>query len=72
MNKIITSFGLLVFFISVIIFAEKGMPILDVMVRSLSIYVVVTLMFGLSTLAFIKAINKTSSKKRDQEHNLGN
>lgn len=62
MNKIIFQFGLLVFFISVIFFSQKGFEILDVIVRSLTVFTAVTIMLSILALTFIKAINRTSQK----------
>ncbi len=64
MNKIVLQFGLLVFFISIIFFSQKGFEILDVIVRSLTIFTVVTIMLSILALAFIKAINRTSQKSK--------
>lgn len=66
MNKIILNFGLLVFFISVIIFSQRGLFITDVLLKSFIIFFAVTLMAGLLMLVFIKAINKTSMNKEKE------
>ncbi len=66
MNKIIIQFGLLVFFLAVIFFIQKGFPLEDVLIRSFIIFIVITLLLGLLSLLFIRAINKTSYDKIDK------
>ena len=63
MNKIVSNFGLLVFFISIIFFTQRGLELEDILLRSFIIFIVVTLMLGILVLAFIKAINKASVQK---------
>ncbi|GBD92212.1 hypothetical protein BMS3Abin04_02947 [bacterium BMS3Abin04] len=64
MNKIVLNFGLLIFFISVVVFSQKGMLVQDVLIRSTIVFFVVTIMFSILALAFIKAINKTGTGKQ--------
>jgi len=64
MNKIIVNFGMLVFFLSIVIFSQKGLMIQDILIRSAIIFVVVTIMFSVLALAFVKAVNKTASEKQ--------
>lgn len=68
------NFGLLVFFVSIIFFSQKGLMIQDVIIRAFVIFFVVTLMFSFLALAFVKAINKTSFEKGKQinENLIGN
>ena len=69
MNKIVFRFGLLIFFISMIVFSQNGMSLTDVLFKSFVVFFVVTVMFSILTIAFIKAINKASverSKKVNQ------
>ena len=63
MNKIILHIGLLMFFISIIIFSQQGMLVQDVLLRSFIIFFVATLMLTILALSFIRAINKTSVQK---------
>jgi hypothetical protein len=64
MNKIILNFGLLIFFVAIIIFSQQGMLIQDVLIKSFVIFFIITLMLTLLALTFIKAINKTFSEKQ--------
>jgi FtsH-binding integral membrane protein len=63
MNKIVMSLGLLVFFISLIIYSQQGLDIVEVLKRSFAVFFVVTFMFTILAILFIKAINQTSLKK---------
>ncbi len=64
MNKIILNVGLLIFFLSLIIFSQQGMLVEDVLIKSFIIFFVATLMLTVLALSFIKAINKTSIEKQ--------
>ena len=69
MNIIVFRFGLLIFFISIIVFSQSGMSLTDVLFKSFVVFFAVTVMFSILTIAFIKAINKASverSKKVNQ------
>lgn len=63
MNKIILNVGLLIFFLSVIVFSQQGMLVEDVLLKSFIIFFVATLMLTVLALSFIRAINKTSIEK---------
>jgi len=66
MNKIILNFGLLVFFISVVVFSQSGMKIQEILLHSFIIFVAITTLTSIIALVFIKSINKTSSEKGKQ------
>jgi len=71
MNKIILNFGLLVFFISMIIFSQKGWLIEQVLLKSFIVFVVITVMFSILAIVFVKAINKTTfEKSKNSNQNL--
>lgn len=72
MNKIVLYFGLLVFCISIIIFSQQDLQIVDVLLRSLVVFIVVTIMLSILAIAFLKAINKASvnKEKHFNENNL--
>jgi len=74
MNKIVFRFGLLIFFISVIIFSQSGMDLIDVLFKSFIVFFVITVMFSILAIAFVKAINKTSVErvKKVNENLIGN
>ncbi|MGE5399267.1 MAG: hypothetical protein ACM3S2_02625 [Ignavibacteriales bacterium] len=72
MNKIIVHIGLLVFFISVIFFGQKGMAFQDILIRSLVLFVASTIMMSLIYLVFVRSINKASVSKRNSfSDNIG-
>ncbi|MBI1938167.1 MAG: hypothetical protein HYS25_08565 [Ignavibacteriales bacterium] len=63
MNKIILQFGLLVFFFSIIYFAQKGFELEKVLLNSFAVFIIITVMLSLMTIGLIKAINKNTSEK---------
>ena len=63
MNKIVLNFGLLVFFISIIVYSQQGLQIEDVLLRSFIIFILVTVMLSILAIAFLKAINRASLEK---------
>jgi membrane protein implicated in regulation of membrane protease activity len=65
MNKIVLRFGLLVFFIAIIFFGQKGLPVIDILVRAFSIFVIVSIMLGMLSVSFIRAVNRTSQNKQN-------
>lgn len=58
MNKIIYRIGLLFFSLSIIFFVQRGMPLLDVLIRSLIVFILSLLLIGSVALIFMKAINQ--------------
>ncbi|KAB2844061.1 MAG: hypothetical protein F9K45_05315 [Melioribacteraceae bacterium] len=71
MNKIVLYFGLLVFFLSIIIFSQQDLQIHEVLLRATAIFMVITIMLSILAIAFLKAINKTSMEK-DKHFNENN
>ena len=69
MNKIILNVGLLIFFLSIILFSQQGMLVEDVLIKSFIIFFVATLMLTILALSFIRAINKTSIEKHKNYYN---
>jgi uncharacterized membrane-anchored protein YitT (DUF2179 family) len=66
MNKIVLNFGLLIFFLSIVFFSQRGLPLEDVAVRSLTIFFSVTVLMAILAIFFVKAVNKTSLEKREK------
>lgn len=72
MNKIVIHVGLLVFFLAIIFFAQSGLPVEQVLLRSFLVFIFVTIMLGIISLLIIKSINKALYKKKDElAQNLG-
>ena len=65
MNKIILNIGLLLFFLSIIIFSQQGMLVEDVLIKSFIIFFTSTLILTVLALSFIRAINKVSNDKKN-------
>jgi len=63
MNKIVLQFGILVFFISIIYFTQRGMALTQILLYSFSIFILLTIMLSVILIGLIKAINKNSLNK---------
>ncbi len=63
MDKIIFRFGLLVFFISLVIFSQKGYSPEDVILKAFILFFAVTILIVILAILFVRAINKTSLEK---------
>ena len=73
MNKILIQVGLIIFFVSIIFFAQRGLPIEQVLLRSFMVFIFVTIMITIITLLILRSGNMKSSFKK-KEHfaeNLG-
>lgn len=60
MNKIIYRIGLLFFSLSIIFFVQRGIPLLDVLIKSLIVFVLSSILIGVVALVFTKATNQNS------------
>lgn len=67
MNKIVLRIGLLIFFLSVIFFSQRGIPVWDVLLRSFVIFVVFTIMISMLAIAFMRALKKNEDEKKAEE-----
>jgi membrane protein implicated in regulation of membrane protease activity len=71
MNKIILNIGLLFFFFSVIFFAQRQLPVIDVLFKSFAVFFFITLFLTILSIVFIKSINKkTLAKSHELKENL--
>lgn len=61
MHKTIIQIGLLIFFLAVFFFTRMGMPIQDILLRSLVLFLAATILLSIIILIFYKSINKMSS-----------
>ncbi len=69
MNKIVVQFGLLVFCISIVFFLQQGLMLEDVLLKSIVVFIIVTMALSIIALTFLKAINNTAKKKSDELDN---
>ncbi len=65
MNKIILNVGLLLFFLAIIYFSQRQLPVADVLVRSFAVFVFTTGMLAVIGIVFIRSINKKSISKHN-------
>ncbi len=63
MYKIVLEIGLLIFFLSIVIFMQQGIVLETVLVRSVVVFISFTIMLCIIMIIFIRAINKSSYKK---------
>ena len=61
MNKVILNFGLLIFCFTLIFFSQRGMPILDVLLKSSVVFVIITIVLSVVALFVIRFLSKSSS-----------
>lgn len=66
MNKIVLKIGLLIFCLSIVFFAQQGMPIQEVIIRSLIVFVFLTIMISIFVLVFMKSINHATLRKNKE------
>lgn len=72
MNKIVVQSGLLVFFISIIFFSQRGMAVQDVLIRSMVLFVATSIMLSIFLLVLLRAINRASvNKRKSLSDNIG-
>jgi len=60
MQKVIIQIGLLFFFLAVIFFAKMGLPLQDILLRSVILFLALTILLSVVTLIFVKLLHKTS------------
>lgn len=71
MNKIIMNLGLLFFFLAIIFFSQRELPLYDVLIRSFTVFIFLTVMLTILGIVFIRSINKRAiSKTNDLSENL--
>lgn len=69
MNKIIFQIGLLLFFVSIVLFSMSGGEILDVVMRAFIVFIGATGVMGL--VGFVTLIFTTQSKSQREPHTSG-
>jgi len=71
MNKIVLNIGLLIFFLSIIFFSQRGLAVEDIIMRALIIFVVSTILMSILVIIFIRSINKTAiAKEKNLTENI--
>jgi len=68
MNKIVLQVGSLIFSISIIYYSSRNIPVEDILLRSIIIFLAFTLLTGLIVLIFMKSVNKVSFEKNKETH----
>ena len=70
MNKVIANIGLLIFFVSIIFFSRMGLPAQDVLIRSVSVSIILTIMLSIIVILFVRTINKIGISKKNESHKV--
>lgn len=60
MQKVILQIGLLFFFLAVIFFAKMGLPLQEILLRSIILFLALTILLSVVTLIVVKLLQKTS------------
>ncbi len=60
MQKVIIQIGLLFFFLAVIFFAKMGLPLQDILLRSVVVFLALTILLSVVALIFVRLLHKTS------------
>ncbi|MBU1101667.1 MAG: hypothetical protein KKA84_14805 [Bacteroidetes bacterium] len=63
MNKIVLHIGLLIFCLSIVFFAQQGLPAQDVLLKSFVVFVFLTVMISILAIIFLRSINQAALKK---------
>ena len=66
MNKIVMNIGLLLFFLAIIFFSQRELPVYEVIVRSFTIFISTTGMLAILTIVIIRSINKKTLTKTNK------
>jgi uncharacterized membrane protein YhhN len=60
MNKVILQIGLLVFFLGVLFFTRMGLPLQDILFRSVILFLALTIIMSVIAIMFLKSLKKIS------------
>lgn len=66
MNKIVMQIGLLVLCIAIIFFAQRGLPVEQILLRSVMVFIFVTIMLSIIAILIVKSVSKSLHKKKDE------
>ena len=70
MNKILLNFGLLIFCFAIIFFVQREMPLYEVLLNSVLVFVILMLVLGIMALSLLKVLRKTASMKSNESDEL--
>lgn len=57
---------MLSFFLSLVFFVQRGMPLLDVFFRSLIVFIAVTILAGVVALVFMKSLHQSEFQQANK------
>lgn len=73
MNKIVLNIGLLIFCLSIIFFSQRQMPIVEVLYKSLMIFIISTIILSVGAYILMKTFESNEEKNNNENTKiLGN
>lgn len=73
MNKLVLNIGLLVFCFSIIFFSQRQLPITEILLKSLIIFIITTVVLSIGAYILIRSIESNDDKNQnDNTTILGN
>lgn len=73
MNKLVLNIGLLVFCFSIIFFSQRQLPVTEVLIKSLIIFIVTTVVLSIGAYILVKSFDSNDDKNQNENTTiLGN
>lgn len=69
MHRIVLDIGLLVFFLSIIVFVRMQLPVTEILLRSLILFIALSILLSLSAIFIGKTLGKASVDEADETSN---
>lgn len=69
MHRIVLDIGLLVFFLSIIVFVRMQLPITEILLRSLILFIALSILLSVSAIFIGKTLGKASVDEADETSN---
>ncbi len=73
MNKLVLNIGLLVFCFSIIFFSQRQLPVTEILLKSLVIFIITTVVLSIGAYILVKSVESNDDKKQNENTTiLGN
>jgi len=69
MHRIVLDIGLLVFFLSIIVFVRMQLPVTEILLRSLILFIALSILLSVSAIFIGKTLGKASVDEADETSN---
>lgn len=70
MNKLVLNIGLLVFCFSIIFFSQRQMPVTEVLLKSLIIFVVTTIVLSIGAYILMKTFESNDDNSQNENKTI--